>query len=39
LEPYVKIEEGEMFGHTDLANNKAFMEAAKSFKRKLSIKS
>jgi len=39
LEPYVKIEEGEMFGHTDLANNKTFMEAAKSFKRKLSIKS
>ena len=27
-----------MFGHTDLANNKAFMDAAKSFKKKLQVK-
>jgi hypothetical protein len=26
-----------MFGHTDLANNKAFMEAARSFKKKLHV--
>jgi hypothetical protein len=39
LEPYIKIEEGEMFGHTDLANNKTFKEYVSSFKRKLSSKS
>ncbi len=37
IEPYIKFDVGDMFGHTDLANNKAFMDAAKSFKKKLHV--
>jgi hypothetical protein len=35
--PYTIFAVGEMFGHTDLSNNKAFMDAARSFKKRLHV--